>query len=548
MPSDIRRLAWAMATVAFVAIWFAGLESRKIIKTDEGRYSELAREMSATGDWLTPRLNGIKYFEKPPLQYWATAVAFRAFGVHNWTARLWTALTGLLGVVIVWFSGRRIFGEPAGIYAALVAASSPLYFGAGHVASLDMGLGFFMTGALAGFLFAQTAHTERAVSGWMALAWLAAALAVLSKGLVAIVLPGAAIFVYSVLTRDLTVWRRLRPGLALLILALVAAPWFIAVSIVNPEFPAFFFIHEHFARFLTTVHRRVEPWWYFIPLLIGGLLPWTVPAVAAAIRLWQREAGASAFQPARFLLVYCAVIFVFFSASGSKLPAYILPLFPAAAILVGAYLVQVNPRIFALQMIPAALLAVAMIALSPLIAQRHRGREVPVELYDQFARWLQGGGLVLLGSLALGWFFCARGRIGAAVGSVAAGMLLSLQLAALGHDNLNPVSSAFQIASRVKPMLAPGTPFFSVQMYEQTLPFYLGRTVTLVDYLDEFEYGLKQEPALAVSDMGQFDRVWREAPTAFAVMNRETYETLRLRGLPMQPVASDPRRVIVRNQ
>ncbi|MGH8731979.1 MAG: ArnT family glycosyltransferase, partial [Burkholderiales bacterium] len=120
-PNTPRRAVLAAMLSLFAVVWFGNIESRKLIKPDEGRYAEVPREMVASGDWLTPRLNGIKYFEKPPLQYWATATAYSAFGLHHWTARLWSALTGLLGIFVIWFTGRRLYGEPAGILTALVA-------------------------------------------------------------------------------------------------------------------------------------------------------------------------------------------------------------------------------------------------------------------------------------------------------------------------------------------------------------------------------------------------------------------------------------------
>ena len=548
MPANARRLLALLAAALFLAVWFSGLEYRKLAKTDEGRYAEIPREMVVTGDWLTPRLNGIKYFEKPPLQYWGTALAYEAFGIHQWTSRLWTALAGLLGVLAAWLGARRLYGEPAGRMAAMVCATMLLYEAMSHINTLDMGLTGFMAWALAGFLCAQSAGSERAASGWMALSWFATALAVLSKGLVAVLLPGLTLVVYSVLMRDFSVWRRLRPALGVLVLALVAAPWFIAVSIVNPEFPQFFFIHEHFTRFLTKVHRRVQPWWVYFPILVAGLLPWTVPAVPAALRAWREKAGSPGFRPGPFLLVYCAVVFAFFSASGSKLPSYILPLFPAAAMLIGAYLPHARPKHFAWQTAPIAILGLVMIVAAPSLAPSFRNADAPLEMYLQFARWQQAGGACLLAGAAAAWLLCARGRVVAAAGAVATSALIGFQIVTAGYDRLHPLASSWQIATEVKPLLAPDTPFYSVRMYEQALPFYLERTVTLVDYSDEFEYGLKQEPWRAIDSLPAFEQRWREAPEAFALMQHGLYEKLRADGLPMTIVASDPKSVIVRNK
>ena len=138
-----------------LAVWFANLDYRKLIKSDEGRYAEISREMAVSGDWVTPRLNGIKYFEKPPLHYWAGAAAFTLFGEHEWAARLWSALTGLLGIALAWYVGRRLFGPAAGLYAAVALASSLMYVVVGHLNTLDMGLTLFLFAVLCGFLLAQ---------------------------------------------------------------------------------------------------------------------------------------------------------------------------------------------------------------------------------------------------------------------------------------------------------------------------------------------------------------------------------------------------------
>ena len=145
MPRNLRM--WLLLAI-FAIAWFCNLGYRHLAKSDEGRYAEIPREMVASGDWLTPRLNGYKYFEKPPLQYWATAAAFSAFGTTEWAARLWPGLTGFLGVLLVYWAGNRLFGPPIGLYGAAVAASSAVYVSIGHVLTLDMGLAFFVSASV----------------------------------------------------------------------------------------------------------------------------------------------------------------------------------------------------------------------------------------------------------------------------------------------------------------------------------------------------------------------------------------------------------------
>src|SRR5690349_21212872 len=322
---------------------------RPLANPDEGRYSEISREMATTGDWVTPRLNGIKYFEKPPLQYWAGAAAMERFGVHEWTARLWTALTGALGILLAWLAGTRLFDVRTGMFAAVVLGSSLMYVAIGHLNTLDMGLTFFLFAALCAFLLAhQDIATDRANALWMHVAWAAMGAAVLSKGLIGVVLPAATLVLYSIVQRDLMLWRRLHLITGSILFLAVCAPWFVVVSLRNPEFPWFFFVHEHFLRYTTTVHQRMEPWYYFVPLFIAGALPWLIVALDAIWRSALPEPRAR-FHVRRFLLIWCVFAFVFFSISGSKLPSYILPLFPALALLTGWRLTEISGKALAWQ-------------------------------------------------------------------------------------------------------------------------------------------------------------------------------------------------------
>src|SRR4029078_4215897 len=149
-----RRIA-ALIFVVFAIVWFCNLGYRSLVRRDEGRYAEIAREMASTGDWVTPRLNGIKYFEKPPLQYWATAVAFKAFGQSAFVARLWVGLCGFATVILIYLTALRLWGPRTADYAGITCASMVWIMGMSHLVTLDMGVTFFMTLALCGFLRAQ---------------------------------------------------------------------------------------------------------------------------------------------------------------------------------------------------------------------------------------------------------------------------------------------------------------------------------------------------------------------------------------------------------
>src|SRR3569833_61782 len=186
---------------------------RPLIDPDEGRYAEIPREMAVTGDWVTPRLNGLKYFEKPPLQYWASAAAYSVFGFSEWTARLWTVGLGFLCLPMVFGWTRRLYGESAGFAAVAALAGSPYFELIAHLNILDSGFAFFLSGAV--FAFALGLALPEGSAGerrWMLLAWLAAALAVLGKGIDVGVLTGATLVAYTAIERDFRAGRRRRGG------------------------------------------------------------------------------------------------------------------------------------------------------------------------------------------------------------------------------------------------------------------------------------------------------------------------------------------------
>jgi 4-amino-4-deoxy-L-arabinose transferase-like glycosyltransferase len=527
------------------AVWLGTLDFRKLVRPDEGRYAEIPREMVATGDWVTPRLNAIKYFEKPPLQYWATATAYTVFGEHHWTARLWPALCGFLCVLFTWFAGRRLFGDAVGFYAALILAASPGFIIVAQINTLDMGLTLFMTGTLLCLLLALSEPPAKK-SPWMIAAWACAALAMLSKGLIGIVLPGMVFVAYLLWHRDWRLLTRLRWSWGLPVFFIIAAPWFVLVQRANPEFFDFFFIHEHFRRFSTGEHRRPGPWWYFVPILVFSMLPWMLYLARSLADGWKVKAsGSSHFHPRRFLVLWAVLIFLFFSSSGSKLPSYIVPIFPALALLMAHTLVSVKSKVVIWNALVLAVGAAAVILYSPHVT-RWGNEKVSAELYALYTPWLLAAGvaglILFLAAAWAGW----RGLRTAAVAGISAGALALTQLAALGHNVLAPASSAHDIAQQIKPHLEPGIPFYSVHNYEQTLPFYIKRPVTLVAYADELAFGLKQEPALWLPDIPAFVKAWHGHARALAIIEPSTYAKLEKEGLPMQVIATHVRYAVVK--
>jgi len=542
MPS---RVVLALLAAAVLAVWFGGLDYRKLADPDEGRYAEIPREMVQSGDWVTPRLNGVKYFEKPPLQYWATSISYSVFGMNDWSTRLWPALTGFLGLVLTWLVARNLFGGRAALYAAAALGSSVYYVAFAQIATLDMGLTLFMTAALVSFVLAmQSPPASRREAVLMLACWASMAAAVLSKGLIGVVLPGLTLVAYSLLQRDASPWRRLHPLKGATLFTALCAPWFVRIAEANPEFAHFFFVHEHFERFTSTVHHRPGPFWYFVPILLIGLLPWTWLAGEACVQAWRRRAPSGSFSPEVLLLAWVTTIFVFFSVSGSKLPAYVLPAVPAIALLAGAHMARLSERQIVRRVVPALLLAGCMLFVVTQAVEVVHSAQAVFPLYEGYSRWLEGASMLLVvtsTALALGKRLTALRVTGLALA-----VLLSVQLVVAGFESLSPLRSAYAVAQTIRPYLKAGTEVFSVGRYDQSLPPYLRRPVVLVAYTDELKFGLEQEPDRWLPSLDDFAREWTRAPSAVAIMAPEAFRALSERDLPFEVLSRDGERIVVR--
>lgn len=548
-PFDSPRTLWALL-IGFLVIWFYMLGARTLVPTDEGRYAEMAREMLATGDWITLRLNGIKYFEKPPLQNWMNALTFALFGLGDWQARLWTGLNGLLGVAAVGYTGARLFSKRTGMIAAIVLGSSFYWAGMGHVNSLDMGLSGMFAICMCALLLGQRDGVEqREQRNWMLTCWAGMALATMSKGLIGFVLPGAVLVIYTLLTRDWRLWTRLHFGKGLLLFFAITAPWFILIAIRNPEHPHFFFIHEHFQRFTSTVHKRGGAWYYFFPFLILGIVPWLGILIQGLLTgVKEKTTG---FQPLKMLLIWAVFFFFFFSISGSKLPGYILPIFPALALMIAVYIE--NSRAQALKIAGLLFAAIGLIGLTLTPKAASLGTlafEIP--LYQAYAPWIAAAALLtLLGGIA-SWYLAGKSGAGKdwAIIVLAVSGFVAGQIAFLGHDSFGKYSAGIAYVPAIQAELVkPDTPIYAVGRYEQALPFYLQRTVTLVEFPDEMQFGLEQQPELWIPMRQNFIVKWNthvaKKEHAVAILRTDVYQDLLQKQVPMRVIAEDPKRVIV---
>ena len=547
-----RSNAWLVAAgLALLLLWFNALDIRPLFNPDEGRYAEIPREMLAGHDWVVPHLNGLAYIEKPPLQYWMTAIAYSLFGVSELSARLYMTLTAFGTIIVVWWAARRLWTRELAARAAVVAASMLLFILLGQWLTLDMSLTFYLTLALCAFLVAQVhAEQERPEDAQrcMLLAWAAAALGVLTKGLVAAVIPAAVLVLHTLYTRQTAPWRRLNLKCGLPAFALIAVPWHVLAQRRLPDFVDFFLIREHFARFMTPVSDRQEAPWFFAAVYLLGSLPWTIPAVRCAITGWRRnQAGAAdgAFDARVFLWIWSAFVVVFFSVSDSKLIPYILPAFPALAILIAASRLKALTTDVARSAALVTAAGVGCIVLAACLPWLLKSSDRAAYFLPlRQPLYVLAVPLLVAGSIA--WLRRRRDvTVNAAM--LGAGWIISVLLLLRAVGVVAPLYSGVLLA---KAQSAPPTHqrVYSVATYDQTLPFYWRRPVTLVIFRGELDYGLRHDSKSWIGSLDDFLVRWLQENSAYAVMEPDTFETLRSRGAPMREIARDAHRILVARQ
>ncbi|HYY55759.1 MAG TPA: phospholipid carrier-dependent glycosyltransferase [Pyrinomonadaceae bacterium] len=364
LRSTLAKRAWLLFFLAAFALYLYGLGRLPLIGPDEPRYAQIAREMLERGDFVTPTLGGLPWFEKPALLYWMMMAAFAAFGVSEWAARLGPACSGLLTGVLIYLVGRRVEKESAeaakesaqekealssssasaaarglGLWsgAALLSSAGMIVFSRG--ASFDVIVTMTLTAALACFIICELATTEASRRWWLAGFYAAVGASLLAKGLIGVVIPFGVVAAYFLLRRE---WPRRTVLLSLLwgvpLALLVAAAWYAPVIARHGRtFLDQFIIQHHFARYLSNKYRHPQPFYFYLPMMALFALPWTafLAASLAHARRWNWRSPTASSKLRVFALVWVAVPVAFFSLSGSKLPGYILPALPGAALLIG---------------------------------------------------------------------------------------------------------------------------------------------------------------------------------------------------------------------
>jgi 4-amino-4-deoxy-L-arabinose transferase-like glycosyltransferase len=476
-----------------------GLGHFPFVGPDEPRYAQVAREMFVRHDLITPTLGGRPWFEKPALLYWLMIASFKTFGVAEWTARLGPAICGLLTVTAVYWLGRRIAvaseteslaGLPGdqhpspvgqsqvGIYSALVAASSGGLIAFSHAASFDVVITMSVTWALAFFFAAELSDTDRSRSWLLAAFYSFVGVSLLAKGLVGIVIPFGVIAAYFCLRLRLPERRIIISLLWGMPLALaVSAVWYGPVIARNGwPFIDQFFIQHHFARYLSNKYHHPQPLYFYLPVILLFSLPWTPFLIeglleVCKVRHWRQTEVAARSRV--FFFAWLIVPLIFFSLAGSKLPGYVLPSLPAAALLAGerlAHFVRGGSKTLAMRSTGLGLLLLSIIGL--IYAERVGNISLSTAV-------LVVSPIILAGLIAL---MLPRKRSLAAllvVLSVLASVILSLKFAAARFTERETVRALINSADQLGYGSAP---LFMFEKVDRTAEFYAaGRVAYMPD-------------------------------------------------------------------
>lgn len=524
---------FALLLVAFGVLYFSLLGISPLANPDEGRYAEIPREMVASGDWVAPRLNGVAYFEKPPLVYWCVAFCHELLGPSERSMRTTPAFFSLAGILMLYVSARRIFGPLAALLGASVLGSALFYFALGRILLLDMVVSVLISATLFFFILGVRESRARPRRALFYGLYVSAALATLSKGLIGFLLPGAVMFLWLLVFNQ---WRRLRPlylPTGLLLFLVVAVPWHVLAAQRSPTWAHFYFVHEHWERFTTSAHARVQPWWFFIPVVLFGFFPWSAflpGALRVALGGWaRRKENADVW----FFAVWAGFILLFFSASQSKLPPYVLPVFPPLAVLIGvgfARTMTVRPALWvkagfmgflALGGLLAA--AVLLVVFRPAIAPLDAIKAVALQPFAiAMAVILVAGGSVSV------WLMQKK-RLSHALAGLLTTTGLFLGALALASGDIQRAGTR-ELARYASTTLPPTAQIFHYHDFFHDFVYYAQRFVGTVEYHgDELELvnDVRARDSRRFIDEEAFRQLWTSSDRIYVVVRKKKLRDLR---------------------
>ncbi len=553
------------------AFYLVRLGASGLYDPNEGMYAEIPREMVLLRDWLTPHFNFIRYLEKPPLLYWLTAVSYQFLGFSEFSSRLVTALAAVAGVGVTYGIGRDLWGRRGGLASGLILATSFGYFIFSRIIVTDM----LFTALLAATFWAALhgLFDERPRRGIMLLAYIAMGLAILTKGLIGLVFPLLTVGSFVLLTRDWQLLRRLdllRGGAVFLA---ITAPWHILVGLKNSGFFWFYFVHEHFLRFVG--QRELDyaplPLYAFLIMVVIWAFPWSVFLPVALRRYWPSAVKSREDRGILLVLLWAASVIGFFALTPSRLEYYSMPAFPALALLVGRlWGAEIAPRpgralasglsyscfgllTIAVSLIPASWLFprlenislynmfTAMDAYSRDIQFRilSNAEVYTVPSYNELVPLLRWLSLVLLIGIGGATFAWLRRRPGLAFGFMVVSMLPTFSFIQSGIVIFEPHRSIIHLADVIRREFRPGDQLIIEGPYENfaSADFYTGqRARVLQGHFGDLEFGSHYPEARETFlDEGEFQRLWHGRGRIFLLTDSPN-RMRKLQALGSEPV------------
>ncbi|MCX5811044.1 MAG: glycosyltransferase family 39 protein [Proteobacteria bacterium] len=503
---------------------FHGIGDYSLKEPDEGRYAEIPREMIELNDYIVPHLNYVRYFEKPPLFYWAVAVSYKCFGINEWAFRFPNAFSAFLCVAALYIFIRRWINRETAFISSIILISSFGFFSMARIVTIDM---FFSMWLFLSLLFFYGYYKEKKLF-YIYFFYAILGLATLAKGFVPIMLVAVTIIIFLLSEKKMSFLKELKWVKGLAIYCLIVLPWLLTISLKEKEFFYFFVIDQHILRFLTSKHKRTGSIFYFFPVLFGGMFPWSIFIPRGIIHLWNKS-------ELRLFIIWSIVVFIFFSISKSKLPPYILPIFPPLSIMIG-YLFYEKWRqqskisleslsyIFIFSLFAIASILGIKGALNQWVNQIS---SEALNILDNLNGFLITVSVVSILSACL---FCLRrfNRFSLTFYILSIFSFLFITTLLLNLNTIDTLNTTKKLADTINEKKDGDDYIINYASYDQTLPFYTKKRIVIASYTGELEMGSKYDDSKTYFiDEDTFINLFKTDKNIFCVLKSKRLNRLK---------------------
>jgi 4-amino-4-deoxy-L-arabinose transferase-like glycosyltransferase len=464
---------------------FQGIGDYSLKEPDEGRYAEIPREMIELNDYIVPHLNYVRYFEKPPLFYWAVAVSYKCFGVNEWAFRFPNAFSAFLCVIALYIFIRRWINSRTAFISSIILITSFGFFSMSRIVTIDM---FFSMWLFLCLLFFYGYYREKK-SFFIYAFYCVLGLATLAKGFVPIMLIAVTIIIFLLTEKKISFLKELKWIKGISIYCLVVLPWLLMISIREKEFFYFFVIDQQILRFLTSKHKRTGSIFYFFPVLLGGMFPWSLFIPRSMVKLWNKS-------ELRLFIIWSCVVFIFFSISKSKLPPYILPIFPSLSIVIGHLFCEQwhkpdkwKMESFAYTFIFFLFSAVSALGISGSLNQWvNQISSEAINILVNLKGFLIAVSVI---SIITACLFCFRkfGRYSLTFCTLFTFSFLFMIILLLNLNIIDMLNTTKKISNLINEKKYNYDYIINYASYDQTLPFYTKKRIIIASYKGELEMG-----------------------------------------------------------